>query len=74
MHEGLIKNGGQFSYNFKDKLICEIDGIIIINPRLLLIKTKIAFEKMMDEIEKDNSQLQQFKKMLKKDFKIGCCP
>lgn len=70
VHEGLIKHGGQFSYNFKDKLICEIEGIIIINPRLLLIKTKVAFEKMMDEIEEDNSQFQQFKKMLKKDFKV----
>lgn len=68
VHEGRIKKCGQFSYGYEIELIHVDDGIMIINPDLLLENTKRAFNSYIADIEKDDSKFQQFRCALRRDF------
>jgi hypothetical protein len=67
VHEGRIKNCGQFSYEC-GKLVYVKDRVMIIDPDLLLEKTKSAFKSYMADIKDDNSKFQQLKCALIRDF------
>ena len=67
VHEGRIKNCGQFSNNFS-KLIHMEDRIMIINSALLLEAIKTSFETYMDRVENDTSLFHQFRCALIRDF------
>lgn len=44
------------------------DGVMIIDPDLLLDKTKCAFKSYIADIKDDNSKFQQFRGALIRDF------
>jgi hypothetical protein len=60
VHEGRIKNCGQFSDNYSELIHME-DKIMVINPVLLLEETKTSFETYMDNVENDTSLFHQFR-------------
>jgi hypothetical protein len=67
VHEGRIKNCGQFSDNFSELIHME-DTIMVINPVLLLEAIKTLFETYMDNVKDDTSLFHQFRCALIRDF------
>lgn len=67
VHEGRIKNCGQFSNNFSELIHME-DKIMVINSVLLLEAIKTSFETYMDNVENDTSLFHQFRCALIRDF------
>lgn len=67
VHEGRIKNLGQFSYE-KEELV-SIDGdVMLVNPELLLVKVEKALEDYFKKLCEDAKIFKQFKNTLKNDF------
>ena len=67
VHEGRIKNRGQFSYDYADLIHLEGE-IMIVKPNLLLEKIRESFESYMINVEKDTSLFHQFRCALIRDF------
>jgi len=67
VHEGRIKNPGEFSYE-SDKIISSEDEITRINPDKLLKEIERTFEQYLTTLWRDPSVFKQFKDALKKDF------
>jgi len=67
VHEGRIKNCGQFSNNFSELIHME-DKIMVINSVLLLEAIKTSFETYMDNVENDTSPFHIFRCALIRDF------
>ena len=68
VHEGRIKNAGQFSYEF-DELVKVIDSVMIVNPEKLLEAIKKSFNRYMEVVEKEKFAFQAFKCALIRDFR-----
>lgn len=68
VHEGRIKNCGQFSYESKNLAWSE-GKVMIVNPRLLLERIEKAFESYINKIQIEDSAFQNFKNALNRDFK-----
>lgn len=68
VHEGRIKNAGQFSYNFKKEIVKVEDGVMIVNPYLLLNAIISSFDKYMHHVETDEFVFQQLRCALIRDF------
>lgn len=60
VHEGKIKNNGQFSYDFKELLKIS-ENIMLINPNYLLEAIKIALYRNIKEVEDDELYFQSFR-------------
>lgn len=67
VHEGRIKDGGQFSYIFGDLITIEED-FLVINPLQLADKIEIAFDKYIFDVLSNSEKLQKFIKMIERDF------
>lgn len=67
VHEGRIKNPGEFSYD-SEELVTRVDGVMRINPRRLLLRLERAVEKYLLELESDPISFSKFKEALEKDF------
>ncbi len=67
VHEGRIKPFGEFSFQ-QNGLIEQKDGVIRINPKILLEKVENAFDNYLIILKKDDGAFKKFKKTLKKDF------
>jgi len=67
VHEGRIKNCGQFSYDF-DELVHQGNGIIIVNPNLLLNAIISSFRKYIQRVESEEFAFLQFRCALIKAF------
>ena len=67
VHEGHIKDCGQFSYEFKDTISVN-DGVMLINPEILLKDIKKAFEEYIREVKENQEAFGKLKKSLKSDF------
>jgi hypothetical protein len=67
VHEGRIKNCGQFSDDYSELIHME-DRIMVINSVFLLKAIKKSFETYMDNVENDTSLFHQFKCALIRDF------
>lgn len=67
IHEGRVKNCGQFSYNYGSLLTFEHDCLII-NPSKLLQEVESYFADFLETIKKDKSAYYSFIKMLKRQF------
>ncbi len=68
VHEGRIKNCGQFSNKYEEELIHVEGEIMVINPVLLLKKIKTSFETYICDVVKETSLFYQFKRTLIRDF------
>jgi len=67
VHEGRIKNAGQFSYDSQE-LVEVREGIMIVNPGRLLDAINNSFERYTDEIERKEFAFHQFRCALMRDF------
>jgi len=68
VHEGRIKNAGQFSYNYSELVKVE-QSVMIINTEYLLNAIRESFNRYVDRVEKDNFAFQLFKCTLIRDFR-----
>jgi hypothetical protein len=67
VHEGRIKNLGQFSKDFRE-LLHLIDGGMIVNPTQLIQKTGEGVSRYCELVRKDKSQFEKLKRRLEIDF------
>lgn len=67
IHEGRIKNMGQFFYATED-LISVGEGVSMINPSTLLRETRIVFYKYVEKVSNSKDELYQFKTKFKHHF------
>ncbi len=68
VHEGRIKNTGQFSYEHPD--IVKVDnGAMSINPDLLLKSVEESFGIYLEKLKADGLVLSAFRKALLRDFR-----
>lgn len=68
VHEGRIKNAGQFSYYYSELVKVE-QSVMIINPEYLLKAIYESSERYMAKIEKEDFAFQAFKCTLMRDFR-----
>lgn len=68
VHEGRIKNAGQFSYEYDD-LITHLNGVMVVNPRVLLERIESSLERYVNELQNDEPAYRRFWSTLKKDFR-----
>lgn len=68
VHEGRIKEAGQFSYEC-NRLISVENGIIKINPDKLLEEIERAIEKYIETLRQNNEEFEHFKERLDKKFR-----
>lgn len=69
VHEGRVKNGGQFSFDYGDRLIFCEDGVAIVNPALLLGAVSGAFRRDCDLLLSDARAYTRFVGQLRRDFR-----
>lgn len=67
VHEGRIKDGGQFSYIFGGMITVE-NQFMIVNPRQLADNIETVFNRYMTEVLTSSEESQSFTQMLKRDF------
>lgn len=68
VHEGRIKNAGQFSYEFTE-LVNTKASVMIVNPDSLLNAINSAFDGYLNKLKEEESAFQAFMNALKIDFK-----
>ena len=68
IHEGRIKNVGQFSYDFPGIIEVE-EGVMIVNPDKLICKINTIFDNFIIKVKECESLFLQFNESLRKDFK-----
>jgi len=67
IHEGRIKSGGQFSYDYQELIKLE-DKVMIVNPDILLLEINNFFNKFIIKINRDDTTFYQFRDSLRNDF------
>lgn len=67
IHEGRIKNGGQFTYEIS-KAVVVTDEVILINPKLLLEQLRTAFNIYMSNVKSNPEKQRNLSEEIKKDF------
>lgn len=67
IHEGRIKNAGQFSYDFPDIIKVE-KNVMIVNPNILLNDLMTILENFINRIKVSESEFLKFKESLIRDF------
>ena len=68
VHEGHIKNAGQFSYHFEEEIVKVEQGIMVINPDLLLNAIISSFDKYMHHVKNEEFTFHQLRCALIRDF------
>ncbi len=68
IHEGRIKNAGQFSYDFLEIVKVE-EEVMIVNPGKLLCKINSIFDNYITQIKESDLLYLKFKESLRGDFK-----
>ncbi len=64
VHEGRIKNGAQFSYEYT-KLVTMLKGSMVVNPDILLIKISKSFEDYISKVKMDDTEFKKLEDYLK---------
>lgn len=67
IHEGRIKNAGQFSYECQE-IVKVKEGVMEVNPKKLLSVIKNFFSNFITQIKEDDEKFLQFENSLKNDF------
>ena len=68
VHEGVIKQGFQFSYENCERLYYMESEIVVINPRVLLSKVSDSLKVFVKKLKEDDTLFDKFSGQLKKDF------
>jgi hypothetical protein len=68
VHEGRIKNGGQFTYEILGTVYLEKE-VMLINPENLLKEIKISFGNYLKILKCNKEEFNKFKDQVKADFK-----
>lgn len=69
VHEGVIKQGFQFSYETGKKLFYVESEIVVINPKVLLSKVYDSLNVFVKKLKDDDALFEKFSKQLHKDLK-----
>lgn len=69
VHEGVIKQGFQFSYETGKRLFYMESEIVVINPKVLLSKVYDSLNVFVKKLREDDMRFKKFGKQLQKDFK-----
>jgi hypothetical protein len=69
VHEGRIKNCGQFNFSIGPLVFVE-DGIMVVNPSRLFAKIRDEFYKYIKEIKTNNNSFINFRKNFFSDFNL----
>ena len=67
VHEGRVKNGGQFSYEIPFNFVYQ-EGFLVINPDRLYNRVNIYFEQFINDLRNDNQIYQIFIDKLRHQF------
>jgi hypothetical protein len=67
-HEARVKNGGQFTYGIT-KAVDIVDGVVLVNPKLLLEQVSGEFNKEIREIKNNEREAQRISEWIKEDLK-----
>ncbi len=67
VHEGRIKNGGQFSYDFAE-LVKPVESVLIINPKLLWDHVDQSFSQYVSVLKSDEFAFRSFRRALVRSF------
>lgn len=69
VHEGVIKQGFQFSCETGERLFYVESEIVVINPKVLLSKVYDSLNVFVKKLREDNMLFKKFGRQLQKDFK-----
>ncbi len=69
VHEGRIKEGGQFSYDFEELVQVE-ESVMVVNPMLLATAIREAFKKYIEKVKTDEFAFQSFKASIIQFFRV----
>ena len=67
-HEARVKNGGQFTYDI-DKAVKILEGIVLINPDLLLKYISHEFNKEIVSINNDPAEGERISQWIREDLR-----
>lgn len=67
IHEGRIKDAGQFSYDFPEIIKVE-EGVMIVNPDKLICKINTVLDNYIMQLKESESFFLKFKESLRNDF------
>jgi hypothetical protein len=67
LHEGRIKRAGQFTYKIP-KTVQVQNGVVLINPRLLLDQIRVAFKDHLEKTKSNRRKLQILAHTIMEDF------
>jgi hypothetical protein len=68
VHEGRIKKLGQFSFD-ESEIVSMKDGVMLVNPRLLLTEVRSAFLRYCEKLRSEESIFNEFRRNLIRDFR-----
>ncbi len=66
VHEGRIKKGGQFSFETDNKLLKIDEGVMIINPDILIQKINYSFNQYIRRLKTNSAEFQNLQNYLEK--------
>ena len=58
VHEGRIKNSGQFSYKYNE-LVCMLKGVMLVNPDIMLKKINDSFEIYISKVKTEDTEFEK---------------
>ncbi len=67
-HEARIKNGGQFTYDI-DKAVEIMEGVVLVNPKLLAAQVLQEFKRSISSIKQDEKERDRISNWIKDDLK-----
>lgn len=67
VHEGRIKNGGQFSLEVGGTIVIELDGLLMINPAALCKEVQVSLDSYVDFLRRDAAARQSLSQALARD-------
>lgn len=69
VHEGRVKNGGQFSFETAEAVVAE-DRVLIVNPDYLLPPIRSGLHELAHGLLSDHARYQGFARQLQRQFRI----
>ncbi len=68
VHEGRVKNGGQFSFDTAEAVVAE-DGVLIVNPSYLLPPIRSGLHAFATRLLSDHAHYRGFVQLLEREFR-----
>jgi hypothetical protein len=69
VHEGRVKNGGQFSHDYRDQLILFEEDVAIVNPTLLTAAVRAGLRRDCENLHANPRGYERFADQLRREFR-----